>query len=101
MRPDQFTIKAQESLSTAQTDAEKSDHPEVTPEHLLRALLAQEGGVVPAVLAKLGANAATLENDVQGSLAGLPRVQGAQTHVSPKLDALLKQALRETEALTD
>ena len=50
MRLDQFTVKAQEALTAAQTLAEKSDHPEVTPEHLLKALLEQEGGVVPSAL---------------------------------------------------
>ena len=39
MRLDQFTVKAQEALTSAQTGAEKADHPEVTPEHLLKALL--------------------------------------------------------------
>ena len=55
MRLDQFTVKAQEALTTAQTLAEKSDHPEVTTEHLLKTLLEQEGGVVPSALGKLGA----------------------------------------------
>ena len=50
MRLDQFTVKAQEALTAAQTAAERSDHPEVTPDHLLKALLEQEGGVVPAAL---------------------------------------------------
>ena len=38
MRLDQFTVKAQEALAAAQTAAEKADHPEVTTEHLLKAL---------------------------------------------------------------
>jgi len=101
MRLDQFTIKAQEALSAAQTGAEKADHPEVTAEHLLAALLEQEGGVVPAALGKLGANITAIEAEVARALAGLPRTQGAATHVSPKLDAVLKQALREAEALKD
>ena len=101
MRLDQFTIKAQEALSAAQTGAEKADHPEVTAEHLLAALLEQEGGVVPAALGKLGANVTAIEAEVARALAGLPRTQGAATHVSPKLDAVLKQALREAEALKD
>ena len=101
MRLDQFTIKAQEALAAAQTGAEKADHPEVMPEHLLGALLAQEGGVVPAALGKLGANVASIEGDVARALAGLPRTQGAATHVAPKLDSVLKQALREAEALKD
>ncbi len=101
MRLDQFTLKGQEALTSAQTLAEKSDHPEVTTEHLLKTLLEQEGGVVPAALGKLGVNAGGLAADVERSLASLPRAQGSATHISPKLDAMLKQALREAEALKD
>jgi ATP-dependent Clp protease ATP-binding subunit ClpB len=101
MRLDQFTVKGQEALTSAQTRAEKSDHPEVTAEHLLSALLAQEGGVVPAALGKLGANVGQLASDTEAALSSLPRTQGSATHVSPKLDGLLKQALREAEALKD
>jgi ATP-dependent Clp protease ATP-binding subunit ClpB len=101
MRLDQFTVKAQEALTAAQTQAEKSDHPEVTTEHLLRALLAQDGGVVPAALGKLGVNLSGLCGDVDRALGSLPRAQGGATQISPKLDATLKQALREAEALRD
>src|SRR6266511_492373 len=101
MRLDQFTVKAQEALASAQTDAEKNDHPEVTPEHLLKALLTQEGGVVPSALGKMGANTGGLAADLDRVLSSLPRTQGAATHVSPKLDAVLKAALREAEALKD
>src|SRR5262245_26018101 len=101
MRLDQFTVKAQEALTSAQTGAEKADHPEVTPEHLLEALLEQEGGVVPAALGKLGVNAGSVGAEVETLLASLPRTQGSQTHVSPKLDGVLKQALREAESLKD
>jgi ATP-dependent Clp protease ATP-binding subunit ClpB len=101
MRLDQFTVKGQEALVTAQTLAEKSDHPEVTTEHLLKALLEQEGGVVPSALGKLGVNAGGLAAEVERTLASLPRAQGSATHVSPKLDAALKQALREAETLKD
>jgi ATP-dependent Clp protease ATP-binding subunit ClpB len=101
MRLDQFTVKAQEALTTAQSLAEKSDHPEVTTEHLLKTLLEQEGGVVPSALGKLGVNAGGIAADVEKSLVSLPRTQGTATHVSPKLDGVLKQALREAEALKD
>jgi len=70
MRLDQFTVKAQESIASAQKLAERADHPEVTPEHLLKALIEQEGGVVPAALGKLGLNPRTIVSDVDGALAG-------------------------------
>jgi ATP-dependent Clp protease ATP-binding subunit ClpB len=101
MRLDQFTVKAQEALAAAQTLAEKRDHPEVTPEHLLKALLTQEGGVVPAALAKLGVNLGAIEAETDRALGVLPQASGSQTHVSSALDAALKQALREAEALKD
>ncbi len=101
MRLDQFTVKAQEALTRAQSEAEKRDHAEVSPEHLLSALLAQDGGVVPSALGKLGVNQELIRAETQKALQSLPQVQGATTHVSPKLDAVLKQALREAEALKD
>ena len=101
MRLDQFTVKAQEVLSSGQTDAEKNDHPEVTPEHLLKALLVQEGGVVPSALGKMGADTGGLIADLDRVLLSLPRTQGATTQVSPRLDGVLKAALREAEALKD
>jgi ATP-dependent Clp protease ATP-binding subunit ClpB len=101
MRLDQFTVKAQDALTTAQTAAEKADHPEVTPEHLLRALLSQEGGVVPAALGKLGVNTGAIGQEVDRVIAALPRTTGAATHMSPRLDAVLKNALREAESLKD
>ncbi len=101
MRLDQFTVKAQEAILAAQTDAEKTDRPEVTTEHLLKSLLQQEGGVVPAALGKLGANVAAVLAEVERSLASLPRTAGAATGLSPRLDGVLKQALREAESLKD
>src|SRR5262245_901694 len=101
MRLDQFTVKALEAITAAQTEAEKRDHPEVTTEHLLQVLLQQEGGVVPAALARLGANVSQLGADLERALRSLPQTQGTATQISPKLDGALKQALREAEALKD
>ncbi len=101
MRLDQFTVKAQEAILAAQTDAEKGDRPEVTTEHLLKALLGQEGGVVPSALGKLGANAGAVQAEVDRELSALPQARGAATGISPKLDGVLKQAMREAEALKD
>src|SRR5262249_57523493 len=96
MRMDQFTVKAQEALAAAQTAAERADHPEVTPEHLLQALVAQERGVVPAALAKMGANTGAILQDAERALGALPHTQGTATHVSPRLDAVLHRAFTQT-----
>ena len=102
MRMDQFTVKAQEALGSAQTEAEKSDHPEVTPEHLLRALLDQEGGRRALGPRQAGVSARARRAPTSTARSrSLPRTQGAATHISPKLDAVLKAGLREAEALKD
>ena len=101
MRFDQFTIRAQEAIAAAQTEAAKKDHPEVTPEHLLQALLTQERGVVPAILGKLGADTVGLLAEVEKALGRLPVTKGAATQVSGATDGVLKQALREAETLKD
>jgi ATP-dependent Clp protease ATP-binding subunit ClpB len=101
MRLDQFTVKAQEAITSGQSAAERADHPEITPEHLLKALVTQEGGVVPSALGKLGVDIPVLTGEIDQSLASLPHTQGAPTNLSPRTDGLLKQALREAEALKD
>jgi ATP-dependent Clp protease ATP-binding subunit ClpB len=60
MRLDQFTIKAQEAVSGAQQVAQESDHAEVTPLHLLSALLGETEGVVGPILQKIGADVTRL-----------------------------------------
>src|SRR5258706_2589071 len=101
MRMDQFTVKAQEAVAAAQTAAERSDNPEVTPEHLLQALVSQEGGVVPAALGKMGVNAGAITQDVEKALGTLPHTHGAATQLSQRLDAVFKAALKAAEGLKD
>src|SRR5258706_12434356 len=99
MRLDQFTVKAQEALSSGQTDAEKNDHPEVTPEHLLKALLVQDGGVVPSALGKMGTDTGGLIADLDPPLLSPPRTQGTTPQASPRSDGTFQTGLREARAL--
>lgn len=56
MKLDKFTFKAQEALQSAQRLAETYNHPQIEPEHLLKALVDQEGGIIPTILDRLGVN---------------------------------------------
>ncbi|MBC8645845.1 MAG: hypothetical protein H7X85_01680, partial [Thermoanaerobaculia bacterium] len=51
MRFDELTIKAQEAIAEAQREARARGSAELTPDHLLLALLRQTEGVVPPILA--------------------------------------------------
>ena len=53
VRFDKFTLKAQEAVQSAQDIAARHDHQQIEPLHLLGALVAQQDGVVPPLLARL------------------------------------------------
>ena len=76
MRYDKFTQKAREALLEAQTLAEQYGHTTLEPQHLLKALLTQEGGVVPSVLNRIGADPAMIMQSVDQALAAMPRQEG-------------------------
>jgi ATP-dependent Clp protease ATP-binding subunit ClpB len=81
MRLDKYTQKAQAALLDAQSRAEQYGHATVDPEHLLLALLQQDGGVVPAVISRIGADITVLERAVEGALNSKPRAAGASMQV--------------------
>jgi ATP-dependent Clp protease ATP-binding subunit ClpB len=103
MRFDRFTIKAREALEQAQRSAEAARHQELTPEHLLLALLAQEGGLTRSLLQKVGVSPEHVRERAEAALGRLPRVEGApgQLYLSPRLKAVHEAAWREMERLKD
>ncbi len=81
MKLDQLTVKAREALAAARDVAIAGHHAEIGAEHLLVALLEQEGGVVPRILAKLGADPQIVAADVGRALDKLPRAHGSALDV--------------------
>jgi ATP-dependent Clp protease ATP-binding subunit ClpB len=102
MRFDKLTVKSQEALSEAQSLATGRGHSQITPAHLLRALLAQpEGSTVP-ILQKIGVPLDALQARIEQRLASLPKVHGgAQPTLAPALNRILEAAFREAEARKD
>jgi ATP-dependent Clp protease ATP-binding subunit ClpB len=102
MRFDKLTIKSQEALAEAQSQAAARGHGEITPAHLLRALLAQpEGSTVP-VLQKLGIPLDALQAKVEQILGSLPKISGgAQPQLSRATSRVLEAAFAEADALKD
>ncbi len=76
VRLDKLTLKSQEALQSALELASERHNPEITPEHLLAALLEQDEGVVRPVLQKIGANPDTIRQEVEQALENRPRVTG-------------------------
>jgi ATP-dependent Clp protease ATP-binding subunit ClpB len=100
---DKFTVKAQEAVADAQRLAGERHNQFMEVEHLLLALLRQEGGTVPSLLAKLGADTAAIAAEVGEELDGIPKVTGAvgQVQISPRLSTVFEGALAEADAMKD
>src|SRR4051812_20824959 len=102
MRTDRFTTKSREALADAQREAERRGNPELYPEHVLLALLKQDGGVVPALVQKAGLDPRTLTTDVERALEKFPKVTGgAEPVLSRRLRDLLQKGEDEAKALKD
>src|SRR5437588_5590744 len=96
MKVERFTDKAREAVSEASELAKQHNSSQIEVEHLLAALLNQEGGVVPQVVQKAGGNLALLKRTVEGDVERLPRVYGAsEPGISSRLRTVLEDAWRE------
>jgi len=102
MNIEKFTEKAQEAILVAQRLAEDSHHPQMEVEHLLFALVDQEGGVVPSILEKLGVNTAQIKLQIESELERLPKTSGAaKVYMSQNLSQVLDMAEKEASKFKD
>ncbi len=99
MRIDKFTQKGQEALLEAQNLAQKYNHPAVKPDHLLKVLVEQEGGVVLSVLKRIGVDIDVLQQRIDETLDRLPRATGASVQIG--MDQDLASLIDEAEAIVD
>ncbi|MFZ4616670.1 MAG: ATP-dependent chaperone ClpB [Rectinemataceae bacterium] len=103
MNYDKFTLKAQEVVQAASGEARKRDHSEIGTEHLLLALLEQEGGVVGHLVDRIGSDRPSLTESATALVERLPKVFGesAQVYLSPSASKVLAKAENEAGALKD
>ncbi len=106
MNINRFTEKAQQALHAAQTKAARLSHQQIDVEHLLAALLEQQGGLAPAILNKAEIRADTLAGRLERELERLPKVSGPagapdQIYVTGRLNRLLSQAEDEAGRMKD
>ncbi len=99
--PNRWTQKTQEAFSAAVEAAKASSNPEVTPDHLLAALLGQEEGVVLPILEKLGVSPLSLRNAAEERLAKLPKAYGGESRLGRELQQVLDAADAARQELTD
>jgi ATP-dependent Clp protease ATP-binding subunit ClpB len=103
MRIDRFTTKMQEGLQEGQSLASQMQHQELTPEHLLLALLKQQDGLARPLLEKLNARTSEIEEQLNQELARRPKISGGTTeqYLGADLRNVLNQAESEMGRLKD
>ena len=103
---EKLTQKTQEAIQSAQQTALRYSHQAVDVPHLLHALLTQENGLVPSILEKAGANAASVIAAVESALDRMPRVSGqsaesGKIYVSQEFQTLMVKAEDHARRLKD
>jgi len=103
MNLDKCTVKTRDAIQEATSMAQRSDHAQVETEHLLYALLSQEGGVVAPLVERIGVSPDSLLSELSERLDRKPRVKGesAQLYFSPATGKILAKAEQEASNLKD
>ena len=99
---DKLTIRMQEALAGAQRAAADRGNPQIESEHVVLALLEQEGGILATLLARLGVDADALRAELEREIGRFPRATGgAQPGLGREARDLLERAAKEADGLGD
>jgi ATP-dependent Clp protease ATP-binding subunit ClpB len=101
MNPETWTLKTTEAIEQSLAAARDLANPEVTPDHLLGAMLRQDDSVVLPVLNKIGVSPLALRNRADEAIARLPKAYGGETRAGKDLSLVLDAADRIRAELGD
>jgi ATP-dependent Clp protease ATP-binding subunit ClpB len=78
MNSDKLTQKTIETINNATAMARENNNQYLTPEHLLYALVDADGGLIPTLLGRMGADCDQVLSELDTAIGNMPKVQGAQ-----------------------
>jgi len=96
MHIDRFTTKSQEALAAAQRLAAARKNPQTSPNHILAALLEQEGGIVVPVLQHAAVDVTGVRRRNNEALDAAPKVTGEDL-TAPPIDGISAKVLQNAE----
>ena len=94
--PKKWTAKTQEAVAATLDDARGRSNPEITPDHLMSALLRQDGTIVPGILQKLGVAPLMLRNKADEAVSKLPHAYGSE---EPRMNRELSNVFENADKL--
>ena len=103
MNAQNFTQKTIEAVQTAQSMAQENRNSYITPEHLLYALVDQDGGLIPTLFKRMGVDCDALLSELDGAIAALPKVGGdsSEVYMSSELSRVLSAAEKAAKSMGD
>ena len=106
MNAQKFTQKSLEAIQAAQQISIEHQNMQISQEHLLYALLTQEGGLIPELLQKMQVDAGAMTSRLEGMIDALPQVSGPgrdpeKVYVSQDVDTALIQAEKLADNMKD
>lgn len=102
MNAQNFTQKTIETIQTAQSMAQENQNQYITPEHILYALVDQDGGLIPSLLDKMGVDCNTVLAELDTAIAALPKVTGdTDVYLSREADRVMQAAEKSAKSLGD
>ena len=103
MNAEKYTQKALDAVKTAQNMAQENGNQYVTSEHLLYALLDQDGGLIGSLFGKMGVDCDSLLSEIDTLIRKLPRISGGsgEVYASPEVGKILNLAEKTAEKLHD
>ena len=94
--PKKWTAKTQEAVAATLDDARGRSNPSITPDHLMSALLRQDGTIVPGILQKLGVAPLMLRNKADEAVSKLPHAYGSE---EPRMNRELSNVFENADKL--
>ena len=103
MNAEKYTQKTLDAVKTAQSMAQENGNQYLTPEHLLYALVDQDGGLIASLFGKMGVDCDGLLSELDTRIRRLPKVSGGsgEVYASPETGKILNLAEKTAEKLHD
>ena len=102
MNAQNYTQKTIEAIQTAQSMAQENNNSYITPEHLLYALVDQDGGLIPSLLGKMGVDCNGLLSELDSEISALPKVSGnPEVYISNETSRVISAAEKAAKSMGD
>ncbi len=105
MNAQKFTQKSLEAIQRAQSLTVENSNQQIEEQHIAAALCESADGLIPQMLRKIGVDEAAFKEELDRSIAKLPKVSGVREsgkiYVSPDVDRALNESEKEASRMKD